>query len=187
MRLEEIQMDNMIEELGSMIGKQEKNRSLLVHALQRIQQECGYLPVEELRELSSALSISPADIYSVASFYKMFHFKPRGRKIVKVCLGTACYVRGSNLVLHALEDKFKIMDGETTDDLAMTLETVGCVGCCGLAPVATCNEEVIGEIDAMKMQELIQAIEEERQILFSTNSVHGGRAELSGKSQGSNT
>ncbi len=162
MRLEELQMNHMLEELGSMIGEQEKNRSLLVHALQRIQQESGYLPAEELRGLSSAFGISLTEIYSVASFYKMFHFKPRGRKIVKVCLGTACYVRGSKVVLHTLEDEFKVRDGETTDDLAMTLETVGCVGCCGLAPVVTCNEEVTGEIDARKMNELVKSIKEEQ-------------------------
>jgi NADH:ubiquinone oxidoreductase subunit E len=76
----------------------------------------------------------------------MFHFKPRGKKIVKVCLGTACYVRGSKRLLNALETEFQVNSGETTEDLAMTLETVGCVGCCGLAPVSTIDDEVFGEI-----------------------------------------
>jgi NADH-quinone oxidoreductase subunit E len=91
----------------------------------------------------------------------MFYFTPRGKKIVKVCLGTACYVRGSKKVLNTLEETFGIKSGETTPDLALTLETVGCVGCCGLAPVTTINEEIIGEIGAKKLESLIISIKEE--------------------------
>jgi NADH:ubiquinone oxidoreductase subunit E len=92
----------------------------------------------------------------------MFHFKPRGKKIVKVCLGTACYVRGSKKVLSALETEFNVHSGETTDDRAMTLETVGCVGCCGLAPVATINEDIIGEvIGDKKLEVLIRSIKQD--------------------------
>ena len=89
----------------------------------------------------------------------MFHFEPRGEKVVKVCLGTACYVRGSKKVLNRLEDEFKIKNGQTTKDLSMTLETVGCVGCCGLAPVTTINDEVTGEIvGSKKIEGLIRFI-----------------------------
>jgi NADH:ubiquinone oxidoreductase subunit E len=91
----------------------------------------------------------------------MFYFTPRGKKIVKVCLGTACYVRGSKKVLSALEEEFGIKGGETTQDLALTLETVGCVGCCGLAPVTTLNEEIIGEMGPKKLESLIRSIKEE--------------------------
>lgn len=80
---------------------------------------------------------------------------------MRVCLGTACYVRGSKKVLTSLEDKFNVKSGETTEDLAMTLETVGCVGCCGLAPVATINEDVVGEITGnRKLEGLIKSIKE---------------------------
>ena len=92
----------------------------------------------------------------------MFHFKPRGKKVVKVCLGTACYVRGSKKVLNILENEFGVRNGETTEDLAMTLETVGCVGCCGLAPVATVNDNVVGEIiGGKKLEGFIRSIREE--------------------------
>jgi len=133
----------------------------LIHALQKIQEDYGYLPEDVLRRLSKKLDLSLAEIYSVASFYKMFYFSPRGKKIVKVCLGTACYVRGSKKVLNTLEETFGIKSGETTLDLALTLETVGCVGCCGLAPVTTINEEIIGEIGAKKLESLIISIKEE--------------------------
>ena len=82
-----------------MLTEQEKMKGVLIHALHRIQEDNGYLPEDVLRRLSQNLNIPLSEIYSVATFYKMFHFKPRGRKVVKVCLGTACYVRGSKKVL----------------------------------------------------------------------------------------
>ncbi len=162
MKVEEIDIDAQIGEVGNILTRQEKRRGILIHTLQQIQEEMGFLPEEVLRQLSKTLNIPLSEVYSVASFYKMFHFKPRGRKVVKVCLGTACYVRGSKKVLETLENEFNIKSGETTDDLAMTLETVGCVGCCGLAPVTTVNEEVIGEIGPSKLEELIKSIREDQ-------------------------
>jgi len=162
MKTAEIDIDQQIGEVGSILAVQEKLKGVLIHALHRIQEDNGYLPEDVLRRLSQTLSIPLSEIYSVATFYKMFHFKPRGRKVVKVCLGTACYVRGSKKVLTALETEFNVRNGETTDDRALTLETVGCVGCCGLAPVATINEDVIGEIMSKKKLDLfIKSIREE--------------------------
>ena len=161
MNVEEIDIEEQIGEVGRIIAKQDVRRGVLIYALQQVQEEEGYLPEEVLRRLSKKLDIALSEIYSVASFYKMFHFKPRGKKIVKVCLGTACYVRGSKKVLTALEDEFNVKPGETTEDLAMTLETVGCVGCCGLAPVTVVNEGVIGEIGPKKIETLIKSIREE--------------------------
>ncbi|NCO67481.1 MAG: NADH-quinone oxidoreductase subunit NuoE [Nitrospirae bacterium CG_4_10_14_0_8_um_filter_41_23] len=161
MIIEEIEIDEQIGEVGRILSKQERKRGLLIHVLQQIQENDGYLQEEVLRRLSKNLNISLAEIYSVASFYKMFHFKPRGRKIVRVCLGTACYVRGSKKILTTLEEEFGIKNGETTEDLAMTLETVGCIGCCGLAPVTMINEEIIGEIGTKKIEGIVNAIKEE--------------------------
>jgi NADH:ubiquinone oxidoreductase subunit E len=161
MIIEEIEIDEQIGEVGRILSKQERKRGLLIYALQQIQENDGYLQEEVLRRLSKNLNISLAEIYSVASFYKMFYFKPRGRKIVRVCLGTACYVRGSKKILTTLEEEFGIKNGETTEDLAMTLETVGCIGCCGLAPVTMINEEIIGEIGTKKLEGIVNAIKEE--------------------------
>jgi NADH-quinone oxidoreductase subunit E len=162
MKLDEIDIAEQIGEVGGIIGEQARKRGILIHVLHRIQEDNGYLPEDVLRKLSQNLSIPLSEIYSVASFYKMFHFKPRGKKIVKVCLGTACYVRGSKKVLNLLETEFGIRMGETTADRAMTIETVGCVGCCGLAPVATVNDEVVGEIiGEKKLEVLIRSIKED--------------------------
>jgi NADH-quinone oxidoreductase subunit E len=161
MKVEEIDINSEIGVIGSILSDYEKTRGILIHSLHMIQEYNGYLPEDILRNLSQKLNIPLAEIYSVASFYKMFHFKPRGRKIVKVCLGTACYVRGSKKILETIEEAFKIHSGDTTEDLALTLETVGCVGCCGLAPVTTVNEEVIGEIGKKKLENLVQSIKEE--------------------------
>lgn len=152
--------------LGSYLGEVEKTLSerdrkqaKLIHILQQIQEEYGYLPEEILTELSKELTVPLSEIYSIASFYKMFSFKPKGKNTVRVCLGTACYVKGSNKILQALEQEFKVKTGDTTDDLTMTLEKVRCIGCCGLAPVSMINDEVIGEIfDGKRVQDLILKI-----------------------------
>ncbi len=142
------------------ISDKEKKKGVLIPTLHRIQTEEGYLPSESLGELSKTLSLPLAEIYSVASFYKQFHFTPRGKNIVRVCTGTACHVRGASKVLHALEDNYDVKAGSTTEDLKVTLETVGCVGCCGLAPVITVNEEVVGAINAKKLKNLMTEIDE---------------------------
>jgi NADH:ubiquinone oxidoreductase subunit E len=143
---------------AEVLTPEQKRRGLLIHALQEIQKEYNYLPEDALRQLSKKLQIPLADIYSTASFYKHFYFKPRGRNVVCVCMGTACHVRGASKVLDKLMETFKIKEGETTPDLSLTLETVGCVGCCGLAPVVTINEEVIGSVGPQKIDEIIQKV-----------------------------
>ena len=145
MQIETILVDEQIGEIGDLLTDHEKKKGILVQALQQIQEDSGYLPADKVEELARHLNLSLSEIFSVASFYKMFYFKPRGKKIVKVCLGTACYVRGSKKVLDAMENALDIKNGETTEDLAVTLETVGCVGCCGLAPVTTVNDAVVGD------------------------------------------
>jgi NADH-quinone oxidoreductase subunit E len=146
MNVDELDIDGEIGAVGRILSDNEKKKGILIQALHAIQEDQGYLPADILKRLSDTLHIPLSDIYSVASFYKMFHFKPRGKKIVKVCLGTACYVRGAKHLLTTLEEEFKVRSGDTTDDRAMTLETVGCVGCCGLAPVSSINDDVVGEI-----------------------------------------
>jgi NADH:ubiquinone oxidoreductase subunit E len=153
MNVGEIHIDDEMGAVGKILSDNEKKKGVLIHALHTIQEDKGYLPEDILKKLSLNLNIPLSDIYSVASFYKMFHFKPRGKRIVKVCLGTACYVRGSKHLLTRLENEFHVKNGETTDDLAMTLETVGCVGCCGLAPVSTIDDKVVGEIIGEKRTE----------------------------------
>lgn len=164
MKIEELNIDGHYKEIGEVLTDEQKKRGLLIHALQQIQKEYNYLPADKLQELSRNLSIPLADVYSTASFYKHFYFKPRGKNVVCVCMGTACHVRGASKVLEKLEQEFGIKEGETTEDLSMTLETVGCVGCCGLAPVVTVNEEVIGDVGPKKVKEIINKVKVEAEV-----------------------
>lgn len=158
MKIEELNVDAHYKEIGEVLTEEQKKRGLLIHAFQQIQKEYNYLPEDKLRELSKKLGIPLADVYSTASFYKHFYFKPRGKNVVCVCMGTACHVRGASKLLEKLEDEFGVKEGETTEDLSMTLETVGCVGCCGLAPVVTVNEEVVGDVGPKKVNEIINKV-----------------------------
>ncbi|MEE8329202.1 MAG: NADH-quinone oxidoreductase subunit NuoE [Thermodesulfovibrionia bacterium] len=157
----EIKADEIIGHIGEVLTEGQKKRGILIYAFQKIQKEANYLPEDALKKLSQELDIPLSDVYSTASFYKQFYFTPRGKKIVKVCTGTACHVRGADEVLNKIENEFKIKEGETTSDLSMTLETVGCIGCCGLAPVATIDENIFGEIDMKKIDKIIDSIKKE--------------------------
>lgn len=158
MQTREFDIDAHYKAMGRILTANQKKKGLLIHAFQQIQKEHNYLPEEKLKELSKNLDIPLSEVYSAASFYKHFYFKPRGKNIVCVCTGTACHVRGASKVLQALEEEFGVREGETTEDLSMTLETVGCVGCCGLAPVVTVNEEVLGEVGPKKVGDIIDKV-----------------------------
>lgn len=147
--------------LAGIVSSRNRKRALIIPVLHALQQEQGFLPAEDLGRLSRKIDIPLAEIYSVASFYHQFYFSPRGRKIVRVCTGTACHVRGASKVLNTFKEHFKVDEGETTENFSMTLETVGCVGCCGLAPVVTVNDEVTGEVESEKVEWLISSIENE--------------------------
>ncbi len=159
MKVEELNVDEKIGHVKEVLSDAQKKRGVLIHAFQSIQKEYNYLPEDVLNALSKKLDIPLSDVYSTASFYKHFYFKPRGRNVVCVCVGTACHVRGAAKVLEKIEDSFGIKRGETTPDLSLTLETVGCVGCCGLAPVATVNEEIVGDLNPKKADVIIKMVE----------------------------
>lgn len=131
-------------------------RGILIAVLQRVQEKVGYLSEDAMKVIAARLSLSLSTVYGVASFYKHFHFKPRGKNVVKVCTGTACHVRGAKAVLSEMENKLGIKEGETTPDRSVTLETVGCVGCCALAPVVTVNDqELYGELTPQMVDDII--------------------------------
>uniref|UniRef100_A0A7C2EJ08 NADH-quinone oxidoreductase subunit NuoE n=1 Tax=Ammonifex degensii TaxID=42838 RepID=A0A7C2EJ08_9THEO len=134
-------MTNVTERAREIVRGYKGKEGVLVHVLQNIQGEFGYLPEEAVRVVSEELEISLAEIYGVASFYTRFYFVPRGKNIIRVCRGTACHVRGSGRILGKIEEGLGMKSGETTPDLKFTLETVNCVGCCALAPVVVINEK----------------------------------------------
>ncbi len=131
----------------------------LIPILQAVQEEYRYLPEEVMTFIATSLDIPPAQVYGVATFYAHFTLKPRGKYTVRLCDGTACHVRGSMKIHAALAERLKLKDGEhTTPDMLFTLETVSCLGACGLAPVMVINDDVHGQMTAEKATQALEEI-----------------------------
>ncbi|MDH4161942.1 MAG: NADH-quinone oxidoreductase subunit NuoE [Nitrospirota bacterium] len=151
-----------VKSIDAILNDAQGQRGMLIAVLQKVQEKVGYLPEDAMQMISDRLELSFSQVYGVASFYKHFHFKPRGKKIVKVCMGTACHVRGAKAVLNELESKLGVKEGETTADRSVTLETVGCVGCCALAPVLTVNDQdLYGELTPKMVDDIIGTVRSE--------------------------
>jgi NADH-quinone oxidoreductase subunit E len=134
------------ERVARVLQKHQYDKSMLVGILQDIQTENGYLAEELLVETAKALDVPLSRVYSVATFFKAFSLKPRGRNLISVCMGTACHVRGAVKVLEKIEQELGIKAGQTTSDLKYTLETVNCVGACALGPMVIIGEDYHGEM-----------------------------------------
>ncbi|MDR2399685.1 MAG: NAD(P)H-dependent oxidoreductase subunit E [Endomicrobium sp.] len=132
------------------------DKSKLIPILQSVQEEYRYLPAEIMSFISSSLDMSPAIVYGVATFYSHFTLNPKGENIIKVCNGTACHVKKSAAIIDAMRKKLGLKENEnTTKDMLFTIETVACLGACGLAPVVVINENVHGQMTAEKIVKLI--------------------------------
>lgn len=127
----------------------------VVPVLQRLDSAFNYLPESVLRFTAKALKMPVSEICRIATFYNAFSFKPRGKHLISVCLGTSCYVKGAGKILLTLEKQLGIKAGQTTEDMMFSLEAVRCIGCCGLAPVLKVGEDVHGLMTAKKISELI--------------------------------
>jgi len=128
----------------------------LIHILQDIQSHYRYLPKEALLQVSGILHKPYSQIYAVASFYKMFSLKPKGKHILRVCMGTACHVKGAPLLLDSLQRELRVKAGETTSDGCFTVETVNCVGACSLAPIIRVDEDTHGRMKQAKIPKVIK-------------------------------
>jgi NADH:ubiquinone oxidoreductase subunit E len=142
--------------LQDILAKHEAERAAVISVLQDINTHYRYLPENVLRHTARALDIPLSQVYSIASFYNAFSFTPRGRYIIRVCMGTACHVKGGHQILQALERMLKIDAGGTTKDKNFSLEEVRCLGCCGLAPVITINEDLYGSITQTKLPKILE-------------------------------
>ena len=131
-------------------------KASLIAILQDIQAEMNYLPRKALVQVSKSLDIPLAKVYEAATFYKAFSLEPRGRHTVQVCLGTACHVRGGARVLDYLENRLEVKSGETTKDLAFTLESVNCLGACALGPMMVIDKKYYGKIDTPKIESILE-------------------------------
>ncbi len=136
--------------------------SSVIAIMQEVQAEFRYLPQEVLKYIAKELKISDAKIYSVATFYENFSLEPKGKYVIRVCDGTACHVRKSIPILNALYKELGLSEQKhTTDDMVFTVETVSCLGACGLAPVLTVNDKVYPAMNTDKVAELLKELKEE--------------------------
>jgi len=135
----------------------QKDKGSLVSILQDLQAEYNYLPKEVLIQVSQSLDVPLSQVYSVATFFKAFSLKPRGRHLINVCLGTACHVRGAARVLETIERELNIKSGGTTEDLRYTLETVNCVGACALGPIVVIDGKYSGQMKTGKVKPLLES------------------------------
>ena len=148
-------VDGIVDELGC-------EPSAIIAVLQGIQEYYRYLPREVFPYLSKRIGVSEARIYSTATFYENFSLEPKGKYVIKVCDGTACHVRKSIPILERLRKDLNLSEKKaTTDDLGFTVETVSCLGACGLAPVITVNDKVYPAMTPEKASELLKELKEE--------------------------
>lgn len=132
-----------------------RDQANLIPLLQQLQERLGYLSPEAMAAAAGRLGLAESTVYSVASFYTQFRFKPSGRNVIKICRGTACHVGGGERILSELERQLEIKPGETTPDLEYSLDTVACIGACALAPVVLLNEEIHGKTSTGKILDAI--------------------------------
>ena len=141
-----------------MIPTENGSNETLLSVLQDIQAKYGYLPEEKLIETSETLDMPLIDVYGVATFYKSFSLTPRGRHQVKVCLGTACHVRGADRIGKEVGRKLGIGPGETSEDGEFSLETVMCLGCCAIGPVVVIDGKYYGQVTPTKVESILRTI-----------------------------
>lgn len=142
--------------LKEVIEKHKDRRGALIPVLHEAQEIYGYLPAEVQKKICEGLGIPLTEIYGVVTFYTQFSLKPKGKYRIQVCMGTACYVKGANMVLEKLKEKLGIHVGDCTEDGLFSLDACRCIGACGLAPVMTINEDVYGGLVPDEIEEIIE-------------------------------
>lgn len=153
----------LLDDIASRLKAFGREREQLIPILQMIQERHSYIAEDAIKMAAEHLGIAICEVYGVATFYNQFRFHPPGKNQIKVCLGTACHVRGGDIILENFERKLEIRDGETTPDREFSIERVACVGCCALAPVAIVNETVQGHMAPSKVEGLILGFKIEKE------------------------
>ncbi len=138
-------------------------RRHLIPVLQKVQSIFSYLPPQAIELVAQSLNISPTEVYGVATFYNQFRFNPPGRHPVRICLGTACHIKGSDIILEHFERKLDIREGGTTPDRQFSIDRVACVGCCALAPVALVGDTLHGKMMTSKVEGILLRIQIEKE------------------------
>jgi NADH-quinone oxidoreductase subunit E len=150
-----------LETAEKIIRQHNGQKNALIAMLQDVQNEYSYLPQDVLAHISRTVRVPLSRTYSLATFYRAFSLKPKGRHPVAVCLGTACHVRAAIKILEKFERQLGIKCGQTTPDLKFGLEAVRCLGCCGLAPVVTVGPELYGKVSLNKVDSIIKQYSKE--------------------------
>ena len=148
-------------EMKEILEKHPKQKDSLIAILNEVQEKYGYIPKSSQMEISKYLEMPMAEIYGVITFYSRFTTSPKGKYNIAVCLGTACFVKGSQSILDRLKERLKISGGETTPDGKFSIDEVRCVGACGLAPVFMVNDEVYGNATVKMVDEVLDKLEKE--------------------------
>lgn len=144
-----------IEQIDKIIDNYVDKKGILIQLLLDVQKELKWIPKTAVNRISQRLNIPCSQIFRIASFYTVLSLEPIGRHLVRVCEGTACYVRGSPRILDFLETKLDIKSGETTKDNKFTLETVNCLGCCALGPVIEIDKKYFGKLNSLTIEKLL--------------------------------
>ena len=151
------------QETRQILKKYGRKRRNLIPILQKVQGKLGYLPREAMLEIAEFLDIPEMDVYSVVTFYNQFRLNPPGRHSIRVCLGTACHMKGGYITLDAWKRRLGIDRGETTSDREFDLDTVACVGCCTMAPVTVVDDKPQAKVEPTKVDGILLSFERERE------------------------
>ncbi len=149
----------MFLKIDAIVARYKDKPGSLIPVLQQAQEVCGYLPAAVQRYVARGLNMSPSVVYGVATFYSFFTLVPRGKHVIRVCLGTACYVKRSEEILDKIKDELDLEVGEVTRDKRYSLEAVRCLGACGLAPVVVIGQDTYGDVDATKVMDIVKKYE----------------------------
>ena len=150
--------DNLKEQIEAALAPLRGRDGALIPALQAVQGKVGYLPEEAMEEIGKTAGVSANTAYGVASFYAQFRFRPPGAHTCKICLGTACHVRGAAQIVETIEREFGVQEGDITADGKLGLETVRCFGSCALAPVVVVDEAVYGRMTSSKAKQVLDQL-----------------------------
>ncbi len=149
----------MYKMIDGIIRKYKDKPGSLIPVLQQAQEVCGYLPHIVQRYIAKGLKMSPSVVFGVATFYSFFTLVPRGKHVIRVCLGTACYVKRSEEIIEKIKKEMDLEVGEVTRDRKYSLEAVRCLGACGLAPVVVIGQDTYGAVEAIKVMEIVKKYE----------------------------
>jgi len=148
-------------EVEPIVAAFQGRQGAIIPLLQEIQRRFGYVPKTAVDVISEKMGVYPVELYGILTFYAQFYLEPRGKHTIKLCQGTACYIMGGKLLLDQLEGDLQVHDGETTEDGQFTLETVACLGCCGMAPVMMVDSDFYGSVKTNILNSILERYREQ--------------------------